>query len=151
MKIISKHDYFVIMACKCDDDMKSLINYLCDYLGLQELDEGILYQNLVNVLFDIYNQEEIKHILSIEIPKLYEIIYAKGRNGIEPSDWINLFYYQLMLLDVLELAETKINGVKTVIEKDLYSVYDGDRITPFSEYHKFLEKTNSKIINKKLN
>lgn len=152
MQIISKHDYQIIMACKCDDDMQSLINYLCNYLGLEEIDEGMLYQNLVNVLFDIYGQQEIKHILTDEIPKLYQIIYSKGRSGIETSDWIKLFYYQFMLLDILEHIETTIDGNKAIIVKDLYSVYDNGTTIPFSEYHCYLNKNEEKnVIKKKLN
>ena len=43
MKIISKHTFMIINACKRDDLMESLVNYLKEYLALNELSDEIIY------------------------------------------------------------------------------------------------------------
>lgn len=153
MQIINQYDYFIITSCKEDDNMTSLKKYLADYLVIQErdVDDSILYQHLLKVLFDIYTPEEIKHIMENAIPKLCYYIPLEQKRGLVFHDFINLFYYQLLNLDILKHEEAEINGEITIVIKDLYSVLDNKKLIPFSEYRNYLEKEKRHYKVKKLN
>lgn len=135
MKIISKHTFMIINACKRDDLMESLVNYLKAYLALNELSDEIIYYHLLETIYNVLDYDEIKKIFLDDIRKINYYNYIReNRDNITISDLIDLFYKRIMLLDMNYTETIMENGIPQIRRYDIYYVNENNKLIAYSDY-----------------
>lgn len=138
MKIISVYDYNIISACKKDDNMFSLKDYLMDYYMVNEIDDIGIYHNLSKVIFDISSFEDIKYLFNEEFSQYYQNLNRNRPNAsINIKELATLFYYHLYFLEMMECKKKEKNNIITTEFEDIYYVNDNNKYIPYSEYHQY--------------
>ena len=127
MKKISYDSWKIVLACKGysniydgDDNVNSkqvLEEYLEDYLLIPEINYGIMYRHLLNIIFEIFNKEQIFQMFDNELAKEFffsELNRKKNSN----------FYSNICTVFIRELRTLDVMKDKEGIYQDLYSIVD---------------------------
>ena len=131
MKIIDKHNYYVIKACKCDDNLKSLKEYLKHLYLIDEIGDATIYKTLINTIMNICDQKEIEELLKDEFLRYYDsVINYQNQEGLTLKDMIHFLYYRLYFLDMKKIVHRE----NLYYEEDIYGIMDNDTIIPYSFY-----------------
>lgn len=145
MPIISIHDYNVINACKRDDNMKSLKEYLKDYYIVDEVNDLTIFNCLTELIFSISTYEDIKHLYKEEFIRFYQGINRNKENdSINIHNLVTMLYYHLYFLTIMKCKEKKENDKFITTYEDIYYVNDEDKFIPYSEYHSY-QKTKKRF------
>lgn len=126
-KVISAHDYDVMLICK-NSTIEELQEYYKEYYGNEHyLDSASLYKVLVQTFLNICSTNDIEIFLKYNLSHYYELtsFMNKDFKGINYIDLVNMIRTKIQLLQVRETVNNHLIDL-FLIELDDNSIVDID-------------------------
>lgn len=142
-KVISEFSYKIMVLIKKNNSIDNLQEFIKDeYRNCCYLDYSQLYSILLSVVFELFNQDQIRYLLKYSIPKLFnKKDMINWQKGIEDC---SINYYDLceMLITEIELLQVR----KKISNKytDFFLINLNDVVLSMDEYDNYSRKVKNK-------